>query len=279
MKNLSIIIAALSAGTAPMLSTMPADPTSIVQPGIKAVKSGQEAIQTIRQTYDLGGYSQFLNELHDSYTSVQEMGQLEPLAEMRSGYSPEWEEWEARALKLQIEKNEEMLKAVENQEKTSFVEQVLSAAKISDDAHQKAILEMADLRSLTPGSGKNSDQNRLIELDLEFEYKSLHIDLPGAPISDKKEKLCALRMEWMDKVLDAASEFEDASLKETVALYAENFDARLAQSWDAADLNGLTNGKRKPANGLEEKIASILNHYHEKLSDMSKQVLTQYEQN
>ena len=280
MKNLSIIIAALSAGTAPMLSNLPAaDPSSIIQPAIQTPKSGQEAIQTIRQTYDLGGYSEFLNELHDSYTVVNESGRLNSLAETRIGSSPELEEWESRAFELQMEKNEEMLRAVEDQDKTPFVEQVLSASKMTDDAHQKAFLEIAKLRSMAPGAGKNNDQNRLIDLDLEYEYKSLHIDLPGAPIADKKEKFCALRMEWLDKLLAAASEFEDASLKETVALYAENFDARLAQSWDATDLNALTNGKRKPTNGLEEKIASILNHYHEKLSEMSKQLLTHHEEN
>lgn len=280
MKNLSIILTALSAGSAPMLPPQPSQEAKpIVQPVLQAEPSGKGAITSIRTTYEKGGYAAFLKELDDSYIDVKEKGQLKQLAEMRTGSSPEWQEWESRAAALHNEKNSELLDAVENHKNTPFVEKVLSAAAtLSDEANQNAI-QISNLRFMAPGAGKNSEENLLIDIDLEYEYKSLHIDLPGSSTQDKREKICALKMEKLDKLLAAASSFKDPELKKMFAAYAKNFDARLAQSWDIADLNALTNGKRKPADALEEKVASILLMYQEKFSDMSQQFIAEHEKN
>lgn len=280
MKNLSIILAALSAGTAPLLPQTAPESVQIVKPAYIAERSGHEAVAMIRQTYEKNGYAEFLKELDDSYTVLKENGRLDEFAEMRTGYSPEWQEWESRAAALQNEKKQDLLSAVQDQKMTPFVEKVRSvSANLSDESHENAIILMANLRAQAPGMGKNSDENRLIDLDLEYEYKSLHIDLPGLPVADRREKQCALMMEKLEKMLAASSEFKDADLKQAVALYAENFDARLAQSWDVADLNALTNGKRKPADALEEKVASILTVYQEKFSDLSRQFFAEHEKN
>lgn len=282
MKNLSVILTALTAGTAPLLPQTAPIPEQVVKPAIQVQESGQETIMQIRQMYEEGGYDDFLKELDDSYIVVKENGQLGVLAETRVGFFLEHlendQKWEERARALNKEKNQELIALMEGQEKTPFVNQVVaSTVDLTSDAHQDAIYQITHFRGLTPGSGKNSDENRLIDIDLEYEYKSLHIDLPGAPIENKREKHCALRMEKLDKMLAAASQFEDEKLKESVALYAENFDARLAQNWDATDLNALANGKRKPANALEEKVASLLLIYQEKFSDLTKQFLSEYE--
>lgn len=278
MKNLSIILTALTASTAPLLPQAAPAPEQGVRPVVQIQKNGQEAILQVRQTYEEDGYADFLKELDDSYIVVKENGQLSALAETRSGYLPEWQEWEERARVLHKEKSQELIAMMEGQPNTPFVEKVLSSATdLSDDAHHNAIIQMTNFRAIAPGEGKNGDENRLIDIDLEYEYKSLHIDLPGAPIENKREKHCALKMEKMDKMLAAASEFKDAKLKESVALYTKNFDARLAQGWDAADLNALANGKRKAADALEDKVASFLALYQEKFTDLSKQFLSEYE--
>jgi hypothetical protein len=280
MKNLSIILTALSAGSAPLLPQTAPEPVQIVKPAYAAERSGREAVAMIRQTYEKDGYAEFFKELDDSYTALKENGRMDEFAEMRIGYSPEWEEWESRAAALQNEKKQDLLFAVQDQKMSPFVEKVRSvSANLSDESHENAIVQMANLRAEAPGTGKNSDENRLIDLDLEYEYKSLHIDLPGLSAADRREKQCALMMEKLGKMLAASSEFKDAALKKTVALYADNFDARLAQSWDIADLNALTNGKRKPADALEEKVASILTVYQEKFSDLSRQFFAEHEKN
>lgn len=275
MKNLSIILTALTAGTAPLLPQPASETKEIVQPAAtETERSGKEAVGGIRQTYEMGGYAEYLLELDDSYMALKKSGQLDGLAEMRLGSSPKWQEFEARVDILQNERNQELLDAMDAQKKTPFTEKVISAiASLFDEEQRQAIDRIANLRGMAPGTGKNSDENRLIDLDLEYEYKSLHIDLPGGVGEGRREMQCALKMEQLDKMLAAAAEFEDDSLKETVAQYGENFDERLAQNWDIYDLNALTAGKRKPLNALEDKVASILTRYQEKFSDLWREFL------
>jgi hypothetical protein len=274
MKNLSIILTALTAGTAPLLPQTPPQPQEIVQP-MAAERSGKEAIASVRETYENGGYDEFLKELDDFYKAMKESGQLEPLAKMRLGTLPEWQDFEARAETLQDERNQELLEAMDGQKKTSFVEKVISAttSTLFEEDERQAIDKIAKLRGMAPGNGKNSDENRLIDLDLEYEYKSLHLDIPGGTGEGRREKQCALKMEQLDKMLAASNAFKEESVKETVAHYGENFDERLAQNWDIFDLNALALGKRKPADALEDKVASILTRYQEKFSDLWKEFL------
>ncbi len=274
MKNLSIILTALTAGTAPLLPQTAPETKEIVQPTARAERSGKEALSEIRQTYDKGGYAEFLKELDDSYKALKESGQLDGLAEMRLGSSPKWQEFEARVETLQNERNQELLDAIDTQKKTPFIEKVISAtANLFDEEQRQAIDRIANLRGMAPGTGKNSDENRLIDLDLEYEYKSLHIDLPGGVGIGRREMQCALKMEQLDKMHAASSDFEDDSLNETVALFAERFDERLAQNWDIYDLNALAAGKKKPLDALEDKVASILTRYQEKFSDHWREFL------
>jgi hypothetical protein len=280
MKNLCVILAAFAAGTAPVLSTVAPAPIEITQPKEANQRSGFEAVSSIRKSFERGQYDPFLKEMDDSYVAVKENGQIEQLMETRNGDPALWQEWESRALLLQNEKSKELLDAVSGESASPFVEKVRSAASgLVTQPNQDAISKMANYRIMAPGTGKNGDENRLIDLDLEYEYKALHLDLPGASLAERREKHCALKMEKLDKMVAAASSFEDAALKEEVALYAQNFDQRLAQSWDIADLNGLANGAQKPASGLEEKVASILHTYQDKFSDMSRQFIAEHDKN
>ncbi len=271
-----MMLAALSIGTAPVLAnSFPVIAASQeVRLAAPNQKSGKAAISSLRQTYENGGYEQFLKKLDDSYQAAQEKNQLEALGEMRSGFSPQLQEWEAKGRVLQEEKNRELLAAVLDQKPSSFVEKVRSAAaSLSNERQQAAIDRMAMFRQMVPGTGKNSDENLMIALDLEYEYKSTQIDLPGASMDEKRAKQCVLKMEKLDRILQLSKQFQDASLKDDLNVYAEQFDARLAQSWDIADLNGLASGKTKPECALEEKIARILVLYQEKFSDLTQQLV------
>lgn len=276
MNKLLIILTALTGGTVPVFSQLPN--TEIIQPVMNAQMSGFEAVEVMRKSFEKGKYDDFLKEMDISYQSVKEQGHLNQLAEMRVGESSQLREFEEKALVLQSEKSKELISAVEDQTESLFVTKVLSAAAdLSDQSHQDAIARIASFRAMSPGMGKNVDENRLIDLDLEYEYKSLHLDLPGSSVHEKREKHCALKMEKLQKMLDASSDFQDESLKEAVLIYASNFDDRLAQSWDIADLNALTQGTVKPQNALEEKVAQILHSYQEKFSDMTRQFITEHE--
>jgi hypothetical protein len=91
--------------------------------------------------------------------------------------------------------------------------------------------------------------------------------------AEKREKQCVLKMEKLARMSELAKNFQDESLKKAVSLYVENFDQRLAQSWDLADLNALANGKIKPSSSLEEQVAALLVRYQEKFSDLTKKFI------
>ena len=277
MKNLSIVLAVFSIGTAPLL------PESIVQsvPTTEVSQPlGKTAISSIRSAYERGDYDQFLKEMDDSYKAALESNQLEMLRAMRPGLSSELQKWEMRAHILQQEKSSELLQIIENQTKSHFVEKVASAAaNFSDEEQQNAIDRMALFRQCLPGTGKNNDKNVLIDLDLEYEYKAIHLDLPGFDRAERRERQCALKMEKLERIEQLSKQFQDTSLKKAVTVYAGQFDARLAQSWDIADLNALANGKTKPANALEEKVASLFSLYQEKIADLTRQMIAEDEQN
>ncbi len=279
MKNLFVFLASIFAGASPLLSQAVPDTTlQAVQP-IKTQESGQEKIDLIRKSYERGEYNPFLNELHRSYEQVKEKGELDQLAASRikSDFLA-WSDWESRANTLMNEKRQALLDAVEGHENTPFVDKVRSAAsELPDEERQKAISRIAFFRNAIPGSGKNQDENTLIDLDLEYEYKLLHLYLPEASATEKREKSAALKMEHLDKMIAVASKFEDASLIDTVALYAARFDDALAKSWDSMDLSQLINGKRKPADALEEKVASVLQLYLDKFKDLGQEFMREQE--
>ncbi|MBM3184517.1 MAG: hypothetical protein FJZ64_04355 [Chlamydiae bacterium] len=267
MKNLAIILAVFSLGSTPILPKGAAQSVVIGQPA-NSFRSGLDAVTSVRKSFDKGEYNTFLKEMDSLYIAAKEGGELDQIANMRTGFSEDWQQWEAKAQTLQQEKNQELLKAVADQ-KTPFAQKIRSVTtELSDTSEHKAINHLASFRQMAPNTGKNSDENRLIDIDLEYEYKALELNDPKP--QEKREKLCALQMAKFEKIREVSREFKDESLKKEIDLMGPHFDTRLAQKWDLADLNALANGKIVPKDAVEEKIASILSHYQEKLSDLTK---------
>lgn len=267
MKTLSIILASLLSLSAPLLGeeNVPASP--VVEAKVAQQKLGKEETKALRMAYEKGEYDSFLEEMDLSYREVLQKQQLANLAEFRQGSSADQLKWSELSRQLQKEKNEALLKAIEGQEDSLFVQKVRSAA--SSIPVQERLFT---LHQMAPGSGKNKDENRWIDLDLEYEYKSIHLDSVG-PAESPREKHAVLRMEAMDKMVQAAESFADLSLKKEVEAVAKELDARLAKEWDQADLNAIARKKIKAADPLQEKIASLLLSYQEKFHDLSKQYL------
>ena len=273
MINLNILLAILSVGSSPLLAVEPSPLSNKTEVVLPQQVLGSQAIDAIREGFENGNYDSFLKELDDSYKGAVAKNQLTQLVEMREGVFEHWKEWETKAQNLQKEKNKELIRAVEDEDPSPFKEKVLSAASNPIAPEQEeALFKIASFRQMAPGSGANEDENRLIDLDLEYEYKALHLAMPGASSANLKEKQIVLRMEKEIKMIELASSFQDASLKKAVDLYAQNLNTRLAQIWDAVDLNALANGKEKIANAAEEKVALILNQYQEKFGDLAKQL-------
>jgi hypothetical protein len=239
-------------------------------------KLGQGALAQLRNDYEEGRYDPFLREIDTSYEKVQEENKLTGLANFRQGKMTD-QKWADAANLLLIERNKQLVEVVAGNE-SLFAQQVRSAsADLTTPEQAQALLRMANLRQMAPGTGKNSDENALIDLDLEYEFKSIHLDMPvidGQPAPDRREKHYILKMEMADKMLSSAQSFQDAALKKDVELYAQNIDGRMAQNWDQYDLTLMAKGKTKPADKVQEKVVSVLQNHQEKMGDLTKQYLT-----
>lgn len=224
------------------------------------LRSGKDAILDIRKGYGEGRYDSFFKEMDASYEGVLENGQIGELANLRQGEISDLQ-WMDAVQALQKQKNEELLQVVSGQDSV-FAEKVRAIA--TPDSLSNLFLK---IHQMAPGTGKNQDENTLIALDLEYEYKAIHLNTSE---KDSRDLYYALKMEQMDKMLLASQSFEDETLKGEVLAFAQNFDDRLAKNWDQMDLRSLMLGKVSPKDQTEQKVVSILKDHYEKVSGLQR---------
>lgn len=273
MGNLSTILTAILCASAPLASIDMREPK--VEQARSNFKLGKETVGAMRAAYEKGEYDAFLQEVEVSYQQAIAQNELDSLIQMRQKDVPVdfQEKWEKEFVALQQKKNAELLSALSDKDDSVFAQKVRSlAANLSTPEQEKAISKLNGFVSTAPGSGKSEDENKLIQIDLEYEYKILHAVSSDLSPQERQEQQLVLRMEKMDKMAEAAKTFQDHSLKQAVGLAAANFDARLSRNLDGADLNAYVKGNAKPANALEEKVVSILSSYHEQFSALMKTI-------
>lgn len=281
MKNLILILAAVSMGAAPMLDSLGSDGSESnkkVDISFKqGILLGKEAIAQVRAGYEKGEYDAFLKELDDQFHQAQAKNALDPFNVSRPSSTSLEKKWDEKVRALEDKKKQALLEMIGQSEGSILVEKIRSVvSNLESEKEQAAIDRIVALQFLPQGSGTNNDEKLLVGLECEYAYKAAHIDLPNASSLEKRQKLAALRMEKLDVMKQVSGQFQDASLKEAIAIYTERFDDRLAQGWDAADLTHLANGAWKPSNPLEEKVVSVLQDYQEKLREMIKDFIADH---
>lgn len=234
---------------------------------------GADVVRQVRADYAAGKYNEFLKEMDKAYAEAKTNGDLTGLIELRAAETPKPSDAFLKGYDtIQKEKSKELLKAIAGQDNTLFIQKVRSAASNpTSAAEESALTSLAVLATRAPGSGNNADENKLIDIDLEYAYKSIHLDslaANGKSISDRKEKQLALKMARMDQMVKTANTFEDKALKAQVGTIAAHFDERLAKMFDIADLSALARGKVKPSSALEEKIVAIYTNANEELAQL-----------
>ncbi len=143
-----------------------------------------EGPKTVQTQYEQGSCKDFLHDLDAAYQEARNSAQFEQFLSMRDGVLPA----------------------------TSVI------APLSDEEAAKN--QIASYRFMKPGTGNNSDENKLINLDVEYEFKHIHLDsyaaVNGTPLEERQQQQAVLLMEWHDKMLKASESFQDEGLKETV---------------------------------------------------------------
>ena len=271
MGNISTILAAILCAAAPLASMEVKDPKTEMRQS--ADQLGSRTVSSILAAYQNGDYREFFSGMDASHKAAD----LSGLTQMREKEIPLQfqQEWEQRFTDLRMEKNRDLLGAISDSDDSLFAEKVRSvAANLTTPEQEKALSRLHSLLTMAPGTGANEDENRLIDIDIEYEYKILHAEIPSSDVSlqQQQEQQIALRMEKMDKMVEASKTFQDLSLKQAVGIAAATLDQRLARNLDGADLNALAKGKVKPSNETEEKVYSILSSYQGKFSDLMKEL-------
>lgn len=275
MGNLSTILIAILCAAAPIAPIEGEGPKR--EQTQSNFQLGKETVSAIRAAYEKGEYAAFLEEMNASYEQAVAEKELEGLIQMREKDVPVdfQEKWEQKFSDLQKQKNRELMALISDKDDSLFAQKVRSlAANVSTPEQEKAISRLNSFIAMAPSTGKSDDENKLITIDLEYEYKILHAAalLSDASLQERQAQQIALRMEKMDKMVAASKTFQDHALKQAVGLAAANFDARLARNLDGADLNALVKNNAKPANELEEKVIALLSSYQGQFSDLMKQV-------
>ncbi|MBU6384016.1 MAG: hypothetical protein KGR16_06850 [Verrucomicrobia bacterium] len=268
MVNVSTILAALFCATAPISGVLAVEPakTEVSQ---MEVRSGKERISAIRSAYQKGEYKTFLKEMDESYKRAD----LSGLIQMRQKQVPVafQEKWEERFLSLQKERNQALMAVLSDTDDSAFAKRVRAATvNLLTPEQEKAFSRLNSFIAMAPNTGSNADENKLIDIDLEYEYKILHANVPGQE-SDKDLSL-VLRMEKMDKMVAASKTFQDSKLKQAVGIASDVHDSMLARNLDGNYLNGLLKSKVKPANETEEKALAVLALYQEQFSNLMKDI-------
>ena len=224
---------------------------------------GKEVVAAIRSDYENGKFNGYLLEMEEAYSKAD----LKELMEARAQGSIEDvpEDWERRFSDLRRERNKNLIQSLSEDDRSLFASKVRSVAiDLLSSEQEEAVSKVNSLISMAPNNGKNVDENVLIDIDMEYEYRLLKGELLDP--KTKESKQIALRMEKMDKMLTASKSFENPILKKAVATAHATLDARLARNLDGADLHALS--KKKPQNESQELVFSILKSYQGQFSDI-----------
>jgi hypothetical protein len=275
MGKLAALLASILFSTAPLASAQALESSRTEMTQVRDIL-GRDTVSSVRESYEKGSYIEFLSKMDSSYRDAD----LDGLIQMRQRDVPlEFQDlWEEKFLSLQNQKSRDLMKVVSDFDDSIFADKVRSIASTSSTPEQeKAVSRLNALIAKAPNSGMNADENKLIDIDLEFEYKLLHAKFPMSDISPQERSAhqLVLKMHKMDKMVEASKSFQDLELKMAVKLAAAQLDDRLARNLDGADLNNWVRSEGKPTTELEGKVFSIISSYQGQFDDLMKELSSQ----
>lgn len=218
------ILAVLLAGSAYVWGTESQE-RSLERAPQENIILGRDAVEQVRKDYEAGLYDSFLADETANFEEVKVSGALKEFAALR-GLSEK--------SSVQEKQIEDLVEKIDPQD-TLFVEKLrfVKGESFTEEEHQ-SFKRLKGLRNLLPGEGKTELENKLIDLDVEYEYKMVHVSSTSK--ENVRKKLAALHMEHIDKMTLLAKAFQEDSLEKTVEVYRSSMDKRLSLAWDESDL-------------------------------------------
>ena len=245
--------------------------TSQVEITNTSFQLGSDVVQKVRNDYSNGKYTKFLKQMDEEFIKAKGNGELEGLTSLRKEnakvmLSPNFiQSYES----IQQEKAKDLLDLVSDSNDPIFVKKVQSAvSKLTLD--EKKIL---DFHNKVPSPQYSNEENKLIEIELEYYSKIIHFDSHHSNDKLRKEKILVLNMEKMGRMVEASKQFKDQNLKTSVENTAKLVDQRLAKTYDMNDLSLMARGKVKPSTPLEQKVAASVALSQDKLAKLHRDEL------
>ena len=223
---ISIFLASILCAGAPLaVENVQGETSASTQTMSNSYEVGSAIVEKVRIDSKNGKYIEFLKEMDKDYNEAKANQGLEGLIELRkeAGKANIHPEFARSYDTIQASKNEQLLNAVGN-DNSAFAQKVRSAAA----SFSKDDQVLRSLNFKAPGTAETKDENSVIDIDLEYYYKSIHLDSSGDATADRKEKHIALELEKMDRLVQAAKSFEDKDLKKAIDRASSTFDQRLA---------------------------------------------------
>lgn len=283
MKSISLCLAALLSAGSPLTASDAASAPKIEQETQKStsLSLSKDYLNSIRSRYENGQYQEFLEEMELDYARAKQDKAMDGLIALRKeealiakAQEKTTEKWNKLSQSWENERNKELLKLIGSDTSSPLAQKIRSIAEPLDPTFKETLTYFFGLRNLTPGQGKNEDENILIDRDIELAYKQGHFNSLMATKGwspDAREKLIALHFDLVDKLLKDAKEFKDKDLQMKVETLASALDIFYERKMDAEDLQRLALGANLPANDQEKKAADIIAAYAEKFSEQTKE--------
>jgi hypothetical protein len=240
---------------------------------LSSFRQGADAIGGLRKAYEEGSYDAFLANLQSDYQAMVESGKLDEFSEMRDAPTSDDQveqvakEWESIHHKLITDRNEQLLTAIAGQENEMTGKLIRSICASLPNDQREAILYLSSLRFKLPKNAVSEDEKKLIEIDIAAEFKAIHLDAQYAekPFEDRMEQHVIIGMETMHRMEEISQAFKNNDLQKTIALAAKGYDQWQIRNWDLNLLNQII---KRPTSDIEKKIASVMQDYQTKKSDL-----------
>lgn len=290
MKSISLCLAAILCAGSPLVASDAVAEPKKEQETQKAtnLSLSKDYLNSVRSQYENGQYQEFLDEMELDYIRAKQDDALAGLVAIRKeetliakAQEKTTEKWNQLSQSWENERNKELLKLISSDDSSPLAQKIRSVVTPLDPVFKETLTYFAGLRNFEPGQGKNADENTLIDRDIELEYKWGHFGSQmalGKRAPDSREKLIALHLDLVSKLLKDSKQFQDKDLQKKVEILANALNAFYERKIDAEDLQRLALGATLPANDLEKKAADIVAAYAEKFSEQTKE-LFQTDQN
>lgn len=240
--------------------------------------SGRQIIAEVEASYQKGEYEIFLEQLNEQYQRAGKAGVLRGIFESAKAVMPvsallkDQKEYRTQLAKLDHERNEQLLQAVQGQMATPIGQKVSQIA--SSELPQDQIAALAELETLKyqiPQDAKATVDNKIGSLEVEYYIKSLLLDVAalksGSTPEEVNKKKIALALKKLDLMETTAKEFNDEIWMKKIALAKEGFRADKAYRMDVEVLKELAAGNIDVENPVEEKVKGIMIEFQTQRSD------------